>query len=52
MFETKSYDLITCMSLLEHIEEDLKALKILWSLLKKNGSLLLTVPFSQTKINE
>ena len=52
IFKTKSYDLITCMSVLEHIEEDVQALKRVWSLLKDNGSLILTVPCSKTIINE
>ena len=39
-----SVELITCVSVLEHIPEDRQAVRKMWSLLKPGGRLLLTVP--------
>jgi SAM-dependent methyltransferase len=39
-----SFDLVTCMSVLEHIPDDLAAVRAIWRLLKPGGRLLLTVP--------
>ncbi len=39
-----SFDLITCISVLEHIPDDKKAIKKIWSLLKPGGRLVLTLP--------
>lgn len=39
-----SFDLITCISVLEHIPEDSEAVKIMWNLLKPGGRLILTFP--------
>jgi SAM-dependent methyltransferase len=39
-----SFDLITCISVLEHIPEDKAALQIIWSLLRPGGKLILTIP--------
>lgn len=39
-----SFDLITCLSVLEHIPEDVAALKVMWSLLGPGGTLILTLP--------
>jgi SAM-dependent methyltransferase len=39
-----SFDLITCISVLEHIPEDYTAVRTMWSLLKPGGKLLLTLP--------
>ncbi len=38
------YDLILCVDILEHIENDLKAIENLCSLLSENGTLILHVP--------
>ena len=38
------YDIVTCFDVLEHIEDDQKALYKMGSLLKENGFLVLTVP--------
>jgi SAM-dependent methyltransferase len=43
-FEKESFDLVTCISVLEHIADDSGALRALWSLLKPGGKLVLTVP--------
>jgi SAM-dependent methyltransferase len=42
--EPESFDLITCISVLEHIAEDTAALRTMWRLLKPGGALVLTVP--------
>jgi SAM-dependent methyltransferase len=39
-----SFDLITCLSVLEHIPEDKAALETMWSLLRPGGKLVLTLP--------
>jgi len=39
-----SFDLITCLSVLEHIPEDKAAIKTMWTLLKPGGKLILTLP--------
>lgn len=43
-FEPASFDLITCISVLEHIPEDRDAVSTMWSLLRPGGRLVLTVP--------
>jgi SAM-dependent methyltransferase len=39
-----SFDLIICISVLEHIPEDNNALKVIWSLLTPGGKLIMTLP--------
>jgi len=41
---TQSVDVVTCISVLEHIPEDRDAVRKMWSLLKPGGRLVLTVP--------
>ncbi|MBU0729465.1 MAG: methyltransferase domain-containing protein [Proteobacteria bacterium] len=43
-FENASFDLITCISVLEHIPDNDTALIKIWGLLKPGGKLLLTLP--------
>jgi SAM-dependent methyltransferase len=43
-FERSSFDLITCISVLEHIPADREAVERMWSLLKTGGRLVLTLP--------
>jgi SAM-dependent methyltransferase len=43
-FSPASFDLITCLSVLEHIPNDKAALEIMWSLLRPGGKLILTLP--------
>lgn len=43
----KKYDVILCLEVLEHIKDDIKALKRINSLLKKDGLLILSVPHRQ-----
>lgn len=42
--EPGSFDLVTCVSVLEHIPDDRQAVATLWSLVKPGGRLILTVP--------
>jgi len=43
-FEVKSFDIITSISVIEHIPDDIQAIQKMWELLKPGGRLLLTVP--------
>jgi SAM-dependent methyltransferase len=43
-FTPGSFDLITCLSVLEHIPEDNAALETMWTLLSPGGKLILTLP--------
>ena len=49
-----SFDMITCISVLEHIphEESITALKKMWELLRPGGRLLLSVPCAATAFEE
>lgn len=40
----ESFDLITCISVLEHIPEDSAFIKTIWSLLRPGGKFIMTVP--------
>lgn len=50
-FEKESFDFIVCSDVLEHIKEDEKAISELSRVLKKNGTILITVPY-YSKNNE
>jgi SAM-dependent methyltransferase len=50
--EEGSIDLITCISVLEHIPGDQRAIRKMWSLLRPGGRLLLTVPCAATAAAE
>ncbi len=43
-FADASFDIITSVSVLEHISDDVEAVQKMWDLLKPQGRLLLTVP--------
>jgi SAM-dependent methyltransferase len=43
----EKFDLITCISVLEHIEEADKAIGNMYNLLKPNGHLIMTFPYSE-----
>lgn len=43
-FESKKFDTIVCLNVLEHIEDDKKALDNLYNLLKDEGKLIVLVP--------
>ena len=51
-FEPESYNIISSISVLEHIPEDGLAVRKLWSLLKPGGSLLLSLPCSASAFVE
>ena len=46
VFKQGSFDAIICGEVLEHVTNDLEAIENLYALLKKNGSLILTVPLA------
>lgn len=46
-FFDKKFDTVICLNVLEHIKDDKRALKNLYSLLKKGGKLVLLVPAHQ-----
>jgi SAM-dependent methyltransferase len=43
-FTQSSFDLITCISVLEHIPDDRAVIETMWSLLRPGGRLVLTFP--------
>ncbi|MBF0230746.1 MAG: methyltransferase domain-containing protein [Desulfamplus sp.] len=43
-FEPDSFDLITCISVLEHIPNDKAVIETMWTLLRPGGKLILTLP--------
>lgn len=43
-FAPASFGIVTCISVLEHIPEDQRAMEKIWELLRPGGRLLLTVP--------
>ncbi len=45
---SKTFDMITCISVLEHIKENRAALKGMFSLLKPGGHIVLTFPYNET----
>lgn len=47
-----SFDLITCISVLEHIPEDVSALKSIWSLLRPGGKLILSLPCNSQSLEQ
>ena len=47
----QQFDFVTCISVLEHIPEHLKAVKGMFSLVKKGGYLVLTFPFNENNYN-
>lgn len=47
-----SYDVIICYHILEHIDDDLKAMKELHRVLKKNGLCIVQTPFKEGEIYE
>ena len=49
---SESYDLIICYHVLEHIENDSRAMKELYRVLRKNGTCIIQTPFKDGKIYE
>lgn len=50
--EALQFPLVMCMSVLEHIEDDVGAIETMWSALSPGGSLLLSVPCSARAFDE
>ena len=46
------YDLITCMSVLEHVVDDLEAVQAMWGVLAPGGRLLISVPCAAIALEE
>jgi SAM-dependent methyltransferase len=51
-FEPESFDLITSVSVVEHIPEDHEAIAKMWRLLRPGGRLLVTVPCARQACEE
>lgn len=47
-----SVDFIICLHILEHIKDDLKAIRELWRIIKPNGKIVLMVPIDMEKNTE
>jgi SAM-dependent methyltransferase len=43
-FDPETFDVVTCISVLEHIPDDLQAVTKIWSLIKPGGKLVITIP--------
>ncbi len=50
--ENNSFDLIICYHILEHIEDDMKAMTELWRVLNKGGYCIIQTPFKEGEIFE
>ena len=51
-FKNKKFDTVVCFNVLEHVQNDEKALKNMFSLLQKGGKLLLLVPARELLFSE
>jgi len=49
-FEDETYDLILCNHVLEHIPDDRKAMRELYRILKKGGTLIAQVPLEEERL--
>ncbi len=50
--EPESFDVVTCISVLEHIPNDIEAVSKMWSLVKLGGKLLISVPCASSSSEE
>ncbi len=50
--ENETYDLIICYHVLEHVEQDIKAINELYRIIKPNGKLIVQTPYKSGKIYE
>lgn len=50
--DNESYDLIICYHILEHIENDIKAMEELFRVLRKGGNCIIQTPFKEGEIYE
>ena len=51
-FDEGTFDLITCISVLEHIPDFMPSLGAIWRFLRKGGSLILTFPCAATAVDQ
>jgi SAM-dependent methyltransferase len=51
-FSPSSFDLITCLSVLEHIPADRDAVRQMWTLLSPGGRLVLTMPCRKERLEQ
>jgi SAM-dependent methyltransferase len=51
-FEPGSFDVVTSISVVEHIRDDKEAIRIMWNLVKPGGRLWLTVPCAAHAFDE
>ena len=51
-FEKESFDVISCISVIEHIPEDCEAIRKMWELLKPGGTLLVSIPCARIASEE
>ncbi len=51
-YSNKSFDYITCISVIEHIQDDRSAVQKMWELLKPGGTLFLSVPCCKEEFDE
>ena len=49
-FENNIYDLVFCNHVLEHVQEDQKAMSELYRVLKKGGTLIAQVPIKEDRL--
>jgi len=47
-FENDSFDIVICNHVLEHVEDDIKAMKEIYRILRKGGFAIMQVPFSSS----
>ena len=52
MKDRESFDLIICYHILEHIDNDIKAMNELWRILTKGGYCIIQTPFKEGEIYE
>lgn len=51
-YAKETFDLITCISVLEHIPSDKEAVEMMWSLLRSGGRLVLTLPCMEQPLEQ
>lgn len=51
-FKDSCFDTVVCTEVLEHLDDDLKAIQEIERVLKRNGNLILSVPVPPAPINE
>jgi len=49
-FEDKSFDVVVALQVIEHIEDDIKAVKEMYRVLKKGGRIIVTIPIERNLI--